>query len=572
MPFVIGVGLVIDERSGWTALSTGLIFCLAAALVITQRPGLTRVVRVVAATLLVPSLAVVVVSLTAQFLDISGSIVALPVIAVIVAAALTSTGLIQSALARRDETKVDAAAVRIAIEASSLLTAAIAVVLALVRPAAGLDITLVVLLILGVGFAAMARFAGRLYGWALAAASFTGAMWCVWGLAGVTVVEPYVLPPALGAALVGLVLVARGERRAVGLFAVGLTAAALPTIVLLGVEGSGPLALGPWRTIGLVAASIGLVGFAALAGRVERLAPLRPAALAVAILAASGAAIHGMRLGLGAEAGVAGVHLMVQAVVCSAVAASIALVAGRMLGGVRPSPWVLAPAFVYAVVAPMTAIRPDVASILTLWVLELLLLAVMVLAVVRARTKATLLPPVWFIFGVALATSIVGWSQREVFRLEGFSLPLGAALLVVGVLAMRPAKREVAPTPDSWPLGFTGSWRVLGPGVLVALGPSVVATGTDPATWRAILVIAMALVAILLGSRLRLGAPFVLGLVVLPIENIVVFAVQLGNDIQAAPWWITLATAGAVLLAIAVGYERRASGEGGIAARLRDLT
>jgi hypothetical protein len=371
------------------------------------------------------------------------------------------------------------------------------------------------------------------------------------------------------------VLVARGQRRAVGLFAVGLVAAAVPTLVLLGVEGSGPLALGPWRTIGLVAASTGLVGFGVLAGRLERLAPLRAPALLVAILAASAAVIQGMRLGLGEDAPLPELHLMVQAVAWSAIGAAIAFGSARMLAPVPDARWVrwsFAPALAYAVAAPMTAIRTDAGSILTLWVLELLVLAVMVLAVLRARDRADTLPPVWFIFGVALATSIVGWSQREVFRLEGFSLPLGAALLAVGVIAMLPARRPIANDLDHWPLGFTGSWRLLAPGVLVALGPSVVATGTDPATWRAILVIAMALVAILLGSRLRLGAPFVLGLIVLPIENVVVFAVQLGNDIQAAPWWITLATAGAVLLAIAVGYERRAAGEGGIAARLRDLT
>ncbi|MDQ1528592.1 MAG: hypothetical protein QOH77_382, partial [Actinomycetota bacterium] len=80
-----------------------------------------------------------------------------------------------------------------------------------------------------------------------------------------------------------------------------------------------------------------------------------------------------------------------------------------------------------------------------------------------------------------------------------------------------------------------------------------------------------ALVAILIGSLRKLGAPFVLGIIVLPLENITVFAVQVGHSIGAAPWWITLATAGAVLLVVAVTYERRDSGNRGVGARLRDL-
>ena len=127
---------------------------------------------------------------------------------------------------------------------------------------------------------------------------------------------------------------------------------------------------------------------------------------------------------------------------------------------------------------------------------------------------------------------------------------------------------------EGMPVGVAyGVWAAVGVALTALLSALVFGVALTPVRLIGIgLVIAMALVAILLGSRLRLGAPFVIGLVVLPIENIVVFAVQLGSDIQAAPWWITLATAGAVLLAIAVGYERRASGEGGIAARLRDLT
>jgi hypothetical protein len=104
------------------------------------------------------------------------------------------------------------------------------------------------------------------------------------------------------------------------------------------------------------------------------------------------------------------------------------------------------------------------------------------------------------------------------------------------------------------------------------LAASIVSTFTDPLTGRAILVIVIALVAILVGSSRKLAAPFLIGIVVLPIENVFVFLVQIGRGIESMPWWITLAVVGAVLLIIAVTYERRAGEENSITARLRDLS
>jgi hypothetical protein len=51
----------------------------------------------------------------------------------------------------------------------------------------------------------------------------------------------------------------------------------------------------------------------------------------------------------------------------------------------------------------------------------------------------------------------------------------------------------------------------------------------------------------------------------------VVFSAQVDRAVGAMPWWITLSTAGAVLLAIAVGSERRTNQGRGVAARLREL-
>ncbi|WP_439593693.1 hypothetical protein [Microbacterium sp.] len=332
VPFLLGVAQVLVERSGWTALSTSLIFGLALTLVVARRPGLGTPLRVMSAALLVPSLAVVVVCLGAQLLAGSGSPVVLPIIALIVALVLPVTGVVQAGLSRRIGAR-DAALARIAIEGSTLLTAVIAVALALLREAAGLTTTLVVLLVLGAGGIATAWWAGRRYGWAIAGASFTGALWCVWGLTGVATVEPYLLPPALGVAVVGAILTARGVR-SLPLYAAGLSIAVIPLVVLTAVTGP------PLRGYALVAAAWALVALAALFGGPSRLARrmrvLRPATLAVAVVAAAAGAVLGVRFGLGLAPVPEGVPTIVAALGIAAIGAMAAAIAGGCCVGRQP--------------------------------------------------------------------------------------------------------------------------------------------------------------------------------------------------------------------------------------------
>ncbi|MEL4318853.1 zinc ribbon domain-containing protein [Leifsonia sp. YIM 134122] len=590
VPFLVGIAGVLQERSAWTALSTGVTALLAFALTTTRRPGLTVVVRAVAAAVIVPALAVVVVCLCAAFLPTSGSPVALPIIAVIVAAVLPSTGVIQTALERAGSAQREARAVRLAIEGSALLTGALAVLIALVG-VAGLETAFVVLLVIGIGAAATGLWVRR-YGWWIAAAAWTGALWCRWAIAGVDVVEPYVLPPAMVAALVGTILLARG-RRGVPLATTGLASAVVPSLVALAVSGSGVDAAAPWRTLALFGAAAALLVFLALITRPSgeprtRLAALGLPVAVIAIAAAGAGAVQGIRYGLEFDLlpGISDAALMVTVIGYAVAACLLAATAGWLLvrAGAR-SRWVYAAASVYLVAGPITAVRDDPFSIWTLWILAVLLLALVVITAVRAQSHATTLPPVWFLWAVAWCTGVAGWSEREILRVEGFSIPLALGLLLAGIVAMGHRATDAdgaasAPSGSSsafgrlnaWPTGFSGSWRLLGPGLIVLLVPSMMATVTDPTTWRAILVIALALVAILVGARRRLAAPFIIGLVVLPVENVLVFAVQLGRDIQSLPWWITLATAGAVLLVIAVGSERREGSDKGVAARMRDLT
>ncbi len=588
VPFGIGVVSVLVERSGWTALSTGVIFLLAVTVLLTRRTGAGIALRAGAAAVLVPTLAVVVVCLTAQVLTVSGSPYALVIIAVLVACTLPTTGLVRAGLVRHGLPERTADAVRLALEVSSIVTGAIAVVLALVRAAAGLEIAFVVLLVLGIGAAATALWMRRRYGWWTAAAAWTGALWCAWALAGVTVVEPYLLPPALAAITVGTVLLARrrtaAPRSAAALVATGLGIAVVPSLALLAITGNGTgTSFAPtaelWRAYGLLAGGVVLVVLAGLVTRPAgasptRLEPIRPALLLAATVAGAAGAVQGVRLAWGADPlPIIDAHPMAQVFAFAVVGSGIAAAAARLavLAGSR-SRWVFAPALLVLAVGPMTAIERDAASIWTLWGLELALLGLMIVTVWRARTGVVRLPPVWFQWGLAWAVAVTAWSQREVLRVEGFALPLGLALVLVGAIAFtRGAHPGDRRSLTSWPVGFRGSWATLAPGIIATLLPSVLATFTDPQTWRAILVIGFALVAVLVGARKTLAAPFILGISVLPLEILVVFLVQLGGAISPLLWWITLATAGIVLLVIAVGWERRTGADASLAARIRDL-
>ena len=574
VPFGIGILSVLIEIRGWAALSTAVMFALALTLVLTRRPGLGRLLRSAAAALLVPTLAVVVVCLGGWLLAISASPVTLPIIAVIVAVILPLTTRIGRALEKHGLSALDARDARVWIEISSLVTAAIAVLLALVRTAAGLPTSFQVLVIIAIGALAARIMIRRRYAGYVAFAGFTGALWCLLAMADVTVLEPYTLPPALAAAVIGVIAALRTVGGRIT-YALGLAFAIAPSLLLIVTAGRYSDAPAPPRTVALLVAALLLLLLGAWMqrrpghGRTARLVALTLPTLLLAGVASAAGAAQGVRLGWGLDAVVEPAILpaLGLSALGAALAAAVAVVASRDIR----SRWLLAPALLMLAAGPIAAVRVDTTTVTVLWLLMVALLGLMIVTVVRARTRDVALPPVWFTFTIAWLVAVTGWSTREFLRVEAFSLVLGVALLAAGILAMR-TSRPVTPNLTSWPNGFTGSWRLLTPGIVVTLLPSVLATGTDPQTWRAVLVIALALTAILVGSLRKLAAPFIIGLIALPVENAVVFAVQIGRGIEASTWWITLATAGAVLLIIAVTSERRSSAERGVAARLRDLT
>jgi hypothetical protein len=235
--------------------------------------------------------------------------------------------------------------------------------------------------------------------------------------------------------------------------------------------------------------------------------------------------------------------------------------------------WGMAPGLVLVTLGAVANTRPVWGSIVLLLALELVLLAVLVLVTLRAGRAGIGAPP-WLVWLCATAVAIAAWSPREL-RVEAFSVMLGAGLIWSGATALRRwvaagEPRETSGTLMTWPLGHGGSWRTIGWGIAALVGPSVLSTATDPLTIRASWVVLAALAAVLVGSRLRLSAPFWIGVWTLAVEVVVVFA-KLGVGVSPLPWILTLVPAAVVLLIIATLDERRTAASGGTAAYLRDL-
>jgi len=162
-------------------------------------------------------------------------------------------------------------------------------------------------------------------------------------------------------------------------------------------------------------------------------------------------------------------------------------------------------------------------------------LAVALTAAVPALLVAGRADLAWAGLGTAVAAVWAWLDVAGVTLLEAYTLPAAAAALV-------PAARDRQGS----------SWAVLGPGVALALLPSLAAAVEDGGP-RPVLLAAAALAVVLGGARLRSQAPLVLGAVTL---------LALGVDALAPvasrlPRWVPLGVAGVVLLWVGATWERR---------------
>jgi hypothetical protein len=121
---------------------------------------------------------------------------------------------------------------------------------------------------------------------------------------------------------------------------------------------------------------------------------------------------------------------------------------------------------------------------------------------------------------------------------EAYSLPAAAGLLVLAIPALR-----------------TGSisWAAEGPAVGAALVPSALVVVADPTALRLALLTASAVAVTAAGTLRHRQAPFVLGAGVL----LFVAVGRLSPYAPLLPRWLTLGTAGLLLLVLGATYEQR---------------
>jgi len=131
-------------------------------------------------------------------------------------------------------------------------------------------------------------------------------------------------------------------------------------------------------------------------------------------------------------------------------------------------------------------------------------------------------------------------ADNNIEAVEWYTIPAAAALLVYGVRRLRHHPGE-------------STWRCLGPGMALALTPSLLLALDDPVTWRGLAVALASVALVALGVQLRLAAPFALGVVataLLALRNIWPIAAFL-------PRWTLLFLVGGVLLWAGMTWESR---------------
>jgi hypothetical protein len=136
---------------------------------------------------------------------------------------------------------------------------------------------------------------------------------------------------------------------------------------------------------------------------------------------------------------------------------------------------------------------------------------------------------------VAAWTAIAGAGVQTP---EAYTLPAAAGLLVVALPRLRAGAR---------------SWAAEGAAVGVALLPSAFVVVADPTALRLVVVVTGAAVLTAGAALLHRQAPFVLGAAALAF----VVLGRLGPYAPLLPRWIVLATAGLLLLVVGATYERR---------------
>ncbi|MDP9070920.1 MAG: hypothetical protein M3N68_06500, partial [Actinomycetota bacterium] len=160
----------------------------------------------------------------------------------------------------------------------------------------------------------------------------------------------------------------------------------------------------------------------------------------------------------------------------------------------------------------------------------------------------------WVAASVAVAATWAWLVVAEVTLLEAYTLPAAAVALTAGAVARRRVAR-------------LSSWPSFGPGLSVALLPSLGLVLARGGLVRPVALSAAALLVVLAGARARLQAPLVIGGTVL----LAVALDALWPVVTQVPRWATLGVTGLLLLWLGATAEHRMAQVRDVARRFRHL-
>ena len=142
-----------------------------------------------------------------------------------------------------------------------------------------------------------------------------------------------------------------------------------------------------------------------------------------------------------------------------------------------------------------------------------------------------------------LLLTVASWirlADNTIQTVEWYTVPAAMALLFYGVRRLRHDPSE-------------STWRYLGPGMGLALTPSLFLALDEPLSWRGLFVAFASVTLVALGVQVRLAAPFALGVVATAL-----LALRYIWPVAAfIPRWTLLFVVGGVLLGVGMTWESR---------------
>lgn len=291
-------------------------------------------------------------------------------------------------------------------------------------------------------------------------------------------------------------------------------------LVALAISGSGVLLALPSTPIVAVASGI-VLGIALIGHFLGRTAELRGIS-AITLSPALAVAVWTTGLSHDVEASWLGVPILVLL---------------GVLAIARPRPEIEVPAVLVAMLAVPPAIfaAADQGGSLALH-----LVVVGALLSASALIHESRRELVWAAVPVFALASWVWFGDRGVTDPEPYTLPIAAALTVLGLLHLR---RD----PDA------GTELALLPGLLLGTLPSLVWVLGDPLSLRALVLGGACLALTIAGATLRWSAPLIVGSVV----GAVVVLREIGPYAGDVPQWVWIGLAGALLTTVGITWERR---------------